>query len=62
MVQIGENRRAVGRRATQTSALVWFALAIAAALLLWLVVAAASSGGWDRLLPKDQPFVPYFAT
>jgi hypothetical protein len=37
-------------------------MAVAAALLLLLAVAAAKSGGLDRLLPKDQLFVPYFTT
>jgi hypothetical protein len=37
-------------------------MAVAAALLFSLAVAAAMSVGLDRLLPKDQLFVPYFTT
>jgi hypothetical protein len=37
-------------------------MAVAATLLLSLTVAAAKSGGLDRLVPKDQQFVPYFTT
>jgi hypothetical protein len=62
MVQIIESCRAAGPSAPRSSPVVWFALAAAAALLLSLVVAAAKSGGLDRLLPKDQLFVPYFTT
>jgi hypothetical protein len=36
--------------------------AVAAAMLASLAVAATKSGGLERLLPKDQPFVPYFTT
>jgi hypothetical protein len=53
--------RAAGPRAPR-SPVVWFAMAVAAALLLSLAVAAAMSDGLDRLLPKDQLFVPYFTT
>jgi len=62
MVQMRESCRATGPRAPQSSPVVWFAIAIAAALLLSLAVAAARSGGLDRLPPKDQLFVPYFTT
>jgi hypothetical protein len=62
MVQIRESCRAAGPRDPRSSPVIWLAIAVAAALLLSLVVAAAKSGGLDRLLPKDQPFVPYFTT
>jgi hypothetical protein len=60
MVQIIESCRAAGPRAPRS--VVWLAMAVAATLLPWLAVAAAKSGGLDRLLPKDQLFVPYFTT
>ena len=59
MVQIRESYRADGPRAPQSSAVVWFATAVAAAVLVSLAVAAAKSGGLGRLLPKD---IPYFTT
>jgi hypothetical protein len=62
MVQIRESCRAAGPRATRSSPVVWFAMAVAAALLLSLALVAAKSDGLDRLLPKDQLFVPYFTT
>ncbi len=62
MVQVRERCRAAGPRAPRSSPVVWFATALAAALLVSLAVAARKSGGLDRLLPKDQPFVPYFTT
>jgi hypothetical protein len=62
MVHIRESCRAAGPRVPQSSPVVWFASAVAAALLVSLAVAAARSGGLNRLLPKDQPFVPYFTT
>jgi hypothetical protein len=62
MVQMRESCLAAGPRTPRSSPVVWFAMAVAAALLLSLAVAAATSGGLDRLLPKDQLFVPYFTT
>jgi len=62
MVRMRESCPATGPRTPRSSTLVWFAMAVAAALLLLLAVAAAKSGGLDRLLPKDQLFVPYFTT
>ena len=62
MVQIKESSRAAGLRAPRSSPLLWFAMAIAAALLVSLAIAAARSGGLDRLLPRGQPFAPYFTT
>jgi hypothetical protein len=62
MVQMRESCRAAGPRAPRSSPAVWFAMAVAAALLLLLAVAAGKSGGLDRLLPKDQLFVPYYTT
>jgi hypothetical protein len=62
MVQMRESCRAAGPRAPRSSPVVWIAMAVAAALLLSLAVAAAMSDGLDRLLPKDQLFVPYFMT
>jgi hypothetical protein len=62
MVQIRESCRAAGPRAPRSSPVVWFAMAVAAALLLSLALVAAKSDGLDRLLPKDQLFVPYFTT
>ena len=62
MVQIRESCRTAGPRAPRSSPVVWFAMAVAAALLFSLAVAAAKSDGLDRLLPKDQLFVPYFTT
>jgi hypothetical protein len=62
MVQIRESCPAAGPRAPRSSPLLWLALAVAAALLAWLAIAAVKSGGLDRLLPKDQPFAPYFTT
>jgi hypothetical protein len=61
MVQIKQGCRAAGP-AGETSLFVWFAIAVAAALLISLAIAAANSGGLDRLLPRDQLFVPYFTT
>jgi hypothetical protein len=62
MVLMRVGRRAAGPDPLRSSPLVWFALAAAAALLVSLAIAAAQSGGLDRLLPKDQPFAPYFTT
>lgn len=62
MSPITESCRAAGPHAPRSSAVMWFAIAAAAALLLALAVVAAGSGGLDRLLPKDQLFVPYFTT
>ena len=62
MVQMRESCPAAGRRAPRSAPVVWFAMAVAAALLLSLAVATVKSGGLDRLLPKDQLFVPYFTT
>ena len=62
MVQMRESCPEAGPRTPRSSPVVWFAMAVAAALLLSLAVAAAKSGGLDRLLPKDQLFVPYFTT
>jgi hypothetical protein len=62
MVQIRESCRAAAPRAARSSLVVWFVVAIAMDLLLSLAVGAAKSGGLDRLLPKDQLFVPYFTT
>jgi len=62
MVQIRESCQAASPRAPRSSPVAWFAMAVAAALLISLAVAAAKSGGLDRLLPRDQPFVPYFTT
>jgi hypothetical protein len=62
MVQIRESCRPAGPHAPRSSPGVWFATAVAATLLVSLAVAAARSGGLDRLLPKDQLFVPYFTT
>jgi hypothetical protein len=62
MVQIRESCRAAGPRAPRSSPVVWFAMAVAAALLLSFAAAAAMSDGLDRQLPKDQLFVPYFTT
>ena len=62
MVRLRESCPATGPRIARASTVVWFAMAVAAALLLLLAVAAAKSGGLDRLLPKDQLFVPYFTT
>ena len=58
MVQIRESCQAAGSRAPRFSPVAWFAMAVAAALLVALALAAAKSGGLDRLLPKDQLFVP----
>jgi hypothetical protein len=62
MVQITEGCRAAGVHAPRFFPLAWFAMAVAAALLVSLAIAAARSGGLDRLLSKDQPFAPYFTT
>ncbi len=62
MVQIKGGCRAVDPRAPRYFPLLWLPLAVAAALLAWLAIAAVNSGGLDRLLPKDQPFAPYFTT
>ncbi len=62
MVQIRESGPAAGLRAPRFSPLLRLALAVAAALLAWLAIAPVKSGGLGRLLPKDQPFVPYFTT
>jgi hypothetical protein len=37
-------------------------MAVAAVVFVSLALAAAKSGRLDGLLPKDQPFVPYFTT
>ena len=62
MVQIKENCHAAGPHAPRSSPLVWFAIAVAVALLVSLAIAATKSGGLDRLLPKDRPFAPYYTT
>jgi hypothetical protein len=62
MVQMRVGCCAAGPDPLRSSPLVWFALGAAAALLAWIAIAAAQSGGLDRLLPKDQPFAPYFTT
>jgi hypothetical protein len=62
MAQMTGSCRAAGPRAPRSIPPFWFALAVAVALLAWLAIAAANSGGLDRLLPKDEPFAPYFTT
>jgi hypothetical protein len=62
MVQIRERCQAAGPHAPRSFPVAWFAMAVAAAVFVSLALAAAKSGGLDRLLPKDQPFVPYFTT
>lgn len=62
MVQIRESRQASGPRAPRSYAVVWLAMAVAAAVFVSFALAAENSGGLDRLLPKDRPFVPYFTT
>jgi hypothetical protein len=62
MGQIRERCQAAGPLAHRSSPVAWFAMAVTAAVLVWLALAAVKSGGLDRLLPKDQPFVPYFTT
>jgi hypothetical protein len=62
MVQIGKSCQPAGPSAPRSAPLVWFAMAVAAAVFVSIALAAARSGGLDRLLPKDQPFVPYFTT
>jgi hypothetical protein len=62
MARTGQVCRA-GNPSAETSPFIWFAaIAVAAALLSSLAIAAANSGGLDRLLPRDQLFVPYFTT
>jgi hypothetical protein len=62
MAPTGQVCRAVNS-ADRTSPFIRFAaIAVAAALLSLLAIAAADSGGLDRLLPRDQLFVPYFTT
>jgi hypothetical protein len=62
MVQIRESRQAAGPRVPRSYAVAWLAMAVAAVMFGSLALAAAKSGGLDRLLPKDQLFVPYFTT
>ena len=62
MVQISESCQAAGSRVPGSSPVAWFAMAVAAAVFVSLALAAAKSGGLDRLLLEDQPFVPYFTT
>jgi hypothetical protein len=62
MIPITESYRAARQHAPRFSPAIWLAMAVAAALLLSLAVVAAKSGGLDRLLPKDQLFVPYYTT
>jgi hypothetical protein len=62
MVQIRKSCQAAGPRTPRSSRVAWFAMAVAAALLVSLALAAARSGSLDRLLPKDQPFIPYYTT
>ncbi len=62
MVEIRKSCRAAGPRAPRSSPAFWIATTVTAALLVSLAVAAAGSGGLDRLLPKDQPFLPYFTS
>jgi hypothetical protein len=62
MVQFRDRGRAADPRAPLTSLVVWFVMAALGVFLVTLAVAAAESGGLDRLLPNDQPFVPYFTT
>lgn len=61
MVQTRQGCRAAGP-ARETLPFTWFAIAVSAALLISLGIAAANSGGLDRLLPRDQLFLPYFTT
>jgi hypothetical protein len=62
MVQIRESCQAAGSRVPRSSPVAWLAIAVAAAVFVSLALAAAKSGGLDRLLLEDQPFVPYFTT
>ena len=62
MVQIRESRQAAGPRVPRSYAVAWLAIAVAAVVFGSLAAAAARSGGLDRLLPKDQPFLPCFTT
>jgi hypothetical protein len=62
MVQIKQGCPAGSRDSVESSPLARVAAAIAAALLFLLAFAAAHSGGPERLLPNDQPFVPHSTT
>jgi hypothetical protein len=62
MAQIRKSCQAAAPRSPRSSRVAWFAIAVAAALLVSLALAATRSGGLDRLLQKDQPFVPYYTT
>lgn len=62
MVQSRASRRDDGQHVPRSLRLLWLGLALMAALLACIATAAAQSGDLDRLLPKDQPFAPYFTT
>lgn len=62
MVQIKQSGRTAGPGAPRSSSVVWFATAVATALLVSVALAATKSGGLDHVLSKDQLFVPYFTT
>lgn len=56
MVQTRESGRAAGPRVPEEKR------SSPVVLLLSLAIAAAKSDGLDRLLSRDQLFVPYFTT
>jgi len=62
MSRVGSGRRTADRRSWERSPLVWFAIVVAVMALLSLAVAAAVSVGVYRLLPNNEPFIPYYTT
>jgi hypothetical protein len=62
MHRVGPGCRTADRRSWERSPLAWFAIIVAVMALLSLAIAAAVSVGVNRLLPNNEPFIPYYTT
>jgi len=62
MLRVGSSCNTVDRRSREGSPLIWLAIIVAVLALLSLAVAAAMNRDLDRLLPNNEPFVPYYTT
>jgi hypothetical protein len=54
--------RTADKRSWEESPLVWLAIMVAVMAFLSLAVAGAVGFGVNRLLPNNEPFIPYYTT
>jgi hypothetical protein len=52
--------RTADKRSWEESPLVWLAIMVAVMAFLSLAVAGAVGFGVNRLLPNNEPFIPYY--